>query len=75
MVRMVCESVLEYMCKLVLYDSSSVTLQDTVLELLNPNLQQGYTVSMDGYYNSVCIARQLHEQGTGDCRIITQNRG
>jgi hypothetical protein len=67
MIQMVCESMSGCICKLMVYDASGMTLQGTVFELLNPYLQQGYTVYMDNYYNSAHMVKQLHEQSTGVC--------
>jgi hypothetical protein len=74
-VRRVCESTTGYICKLIIYDASGMTLQDTVFELLDPYLGQGYSVYMDNYYNSAHLAKQLHEQNTVVCGTIRQNRG
>jgi hypothetical protein len=59
MVRMVCESKTGYICKLLIYDASGMTLQNTVLELLNPYLGLGYSVYMDNYYNSVQLTTDI----------------
>jgi hypothetical protein len=75
MVRMVCESKTGYICKLLIYDASGMTLQNTVLELLNPYLGLGYSVYMDNYYNSVQLTRNLYELNTTVCGTIRQNRG
>jgi hypothetical protein len=47
-----------------IYDSSGTPIQNTVLELMNLNHQPGYIVHTDKYYNSLCMAKQLHEQNT-----------
>jgi hypothetical protein len=73
--RMVCEPTTGYICKLMIYDASGMTLQDTVFELLDPYLGQGFSVYMKNYYNSVRLAKQLYEQNTVVCGTIRQNRG
>jgi hypothetical protein len=75
MVRMVCDSTTGYICKLTIYDASGMTLQDTVFELPDPYLGQGYSVCMDNYYNSVHLAKQLYEHNTVVCGTIRQNTG
>jgi hypothetical protein len=52
--------------------ASGMTLWDAVFELPNPYLQQGYIGYVFSYYNSVHIAKQLHEPSTGVVRTIGQ---
>jgi hypothetical protein len=67
---MVCESDSGYICKLLHYDAAGMTLQIIVLELLSSYLGQGYKVYMDNYYNSVMLAKLLHEQKMLVCGTI-----
>jgi hypothetical protein len=62
LVRMVCKSDSGYIYKLMTYSAAEMTLQNTVLELLSSYLGQGYKVYIDNYYNSVVVAKLLHER-------------
>jgi hypothetical protein len=57
MVRMVRESATGYICKLMIYDANGVTLQDTVFELLDPDLGQGYSVHSIQFFTIVSKAK------------------
>jgi hypothetical protein len=57
MVRMVCESMTGYIRKLMIYDASGMTLQDTVFELLDPYLGQGYSVHSIQFFPIVSKAK------------------
>jgi hypothetical protein len=57
MVRMVCESSTGYICKLMIYDASRMSLQDTVFELLDPYLGQGYSVRSIQFFPIVSKAK------------------
>jgi hypothetical protein len=56
-----------------IYDSSAMALQDTVFEHLNPYFQQGYTVYVGNYCNTVHMAMQLHKQNTEIHGTIMEN--
>jgi hypothetical protein len=57
MVRIVCESMTGYICKFMIYDASGMTLQDTVFELLDPYLGQGYSVHSIQFFPIVSKAK------------------
>jgi hypothetical protein len=59
---MACESDSGYICKLMIYDAAGMTLENSVLDLVSSDLGQGYKVYMDNYYNTVTLAKLLHEQ-------------
>jgi hypothetical protein len=42
-------------------DAARMTLQNTIFELLSSYLGKGYKVYMDNYFNSVALAKLLHE--------------
>ncbi|XP_043259649.1 piggyBac transposable element-derived protein 4-like [Colletes gigas] len=75
LVRMVCEAVSGYICKLEIYCAQGKTLQTTIFSTLHPFLNLCHHIYMDTYYNSTKITEKLLEYETGVCGTIRKNRG
>jgi len=61
---MVCEAISGYICNMEIYSAEGKKLEDTVLSLLDRNLDQNHYISQDNFYNcenSSNIARQKCE--------------
>ena len=64
LVRMMCEAVSGYICNMDIYSAEGKKLENTVLSLLDRNLDQNHHISQDNYYNceiSSNITRQKCE--------------
>ncbi|PNF20867.1 hypothetical protein B7P43_G11729 [Cryptotermes secundus] len=69
LVHVVTESTSGYIGYLEFYSGEGKKLQETILSILEPYLDQNYHVYQDNYYNSVAIAehllsRKVHVYGT-----------
>ena len=59
-----CEAKTEYVLNCITYWGVSSTSRDIVFSLLDRHLQKGYHVFMDNFYNSICLAEELYQNGT-----------
>lgn len=75
LVYVVTESNSGYICNLEIYAGEGKKLQDTILSVLEPYLDQNYHVYQDNYYNSVTIAETLLSRQVRVCGTIRVNRG
>ncbi|KAI4474615.1 hypothetical protein M0802_015530 [Mischocyttarus mexicanus] len=72
--RMICESKTGYICSFILYCGKSVSLENTILELLNPYLNKWHHIYTDNVYNSVKLASTLLLHKIRVCGTIRLNR-
>jgi len=74
-VRIVCETVSGYICKMEIYSAEGKELEDTVLSLLDRILGQNHHIYQDNFYNSVRLAQTLLDRNMRVCGIMRANRG
>jgi len=74
-VRMVCEAVSGYICNMEIYSAEGKKLDDTVLSLLDRNLDQNHHIYQDNFYNSVRLAETLLDRKERVCGTMRVNRG
>ncbi|PNF16120.1 hypothetical protein B7P43_G03265 [Cryptotermes secundus] len=75
LVRVVTESTSGYIGNLEIYSGEGKKLQETILSVLEPYLDQNYHVYQDNYYNSVTTAEHLFLRKVHVCGTIRVNRG
>jgi hypothetical protein len=75
LVRMVCESESGYISNLEIYAAEGKKLEETILSVLKPSLNQWHHIYQDNYYNSVKVAESLLAKKTRVCGTIRANRG
>ncbi|PNF32271.1 hypothetical protein B7P43_G17593 [Cryptotermes secundus] len=75
LVRVVTESTSGYIGNLEIYSGEGKKLQETILSILEPNLDQNYHVYQDNYYNSVATTEHLFLRKVHGCGTIRVNRG
>jgi len=75
LVRMVCEAVSGYVYNMEIYSAEGKKLEDTVLSLLDRNLDQNHHLYQDNFYNSVRLAETLLDRKVRVCGTMRVNRG
>ena len=75
LVRMVCEAVSGYVYNMEIYSAEGKKLEDTVLSLLDRNLDQNHHIYQDNFYNSVRLAETLLDRKVRVCGTMRVNRG
>jgi hypothetical protein len=75
LVRVVTESSSGYIANLEIYSAEGKKLQETILSILEPYLDQNYHVYQDNYYNCVATAEHLLSRKVRVCGTIRVNRG
>ena len=75
LVHVVTESTSGYIGNLEIYSGEGKKLQETILSVLEPYLDQNYHVYQDNYYNSVATAEHLFSRKVRVCGTIRVNRG
>jgi hypothetical protein len=75
LVHVVTESTSGYIENLEIYSGESKKLQETIVSILEPYLDQKYHVYQDNYYNSVVCAEYLLSRKVRVCGTIRVNRG
>ncbi|PNF23122.1 hypothetical protein B7P43_G06682, partial [Cryptotermes secundus] len=75
LVCVVTESTSGYIGNLEIYSGEGKKLQETILSVLEPYLDQNYHVYQDNYYNSVATAEHLFSRKVRVCGTIRVNRG
>ncbi|PNF26451.1 hypothetical protein B7P43_G16256, partial [Cryptotermes secundus] len=73
--RVVTESTSGYIGNLEMYSGEGKKLQETILSVLEPYLDQNYHVHQDNYYNTVATAEHLFSRKVRVCGTIRVNRG
>ncbi|XP_068193512.1 piggyBac transposable element-derived protein 4-like [Antennarius striatus] len=71
----VCDSQTGYCYNMLPYVGQPSPLPDIVFSLLDRLTEQGYTVFMDNFYNSVQLCEQLFKRKTNVCGTLRKNRG
>jgi len=72
---MVCEAVSGYICNMEIYSAEGKKLEDTLLSLLDRNLEQNHHIYQDNFYNSVRLVETLLDRKVRVCGILRVNRG
>ena len=72
---MVCEAVSGYICNMEIYTAEGKKLQDTMLSLLDRNLDNNHHLYQDNFYNSVKLAETLLDRNIRVCGTMRANRG
>jgi len=72
---MVCEAVSGYVCNMEIYAAEGKKLQDTVISLLDRNLEHNHHLYQDNFYNSVKLAETLLGRNFRVCDTMRANRG
>ncbi|PNF38061.1 hypothetical protein B7P43_G00355 [Cryptotermes secundus] len=75
LVRVVTESTSGYIGNLEIYSGEGKKLQETIVSILDPYLDQNYHVYQDNFYNSVATAEYLLSRKVHICGTIRVNRG
>ncbi|PNF19822.1 hypothetical protein B7P43_G14053 [Cryptotermes secundus] len=75
LVHVVTESTSGYIGNLEIYSAEGKKLQETIVSVLGPYLDQNYHVYQDNYYNSVATAEYLLSRKVRICGTIRVNRG
>ncbi|PNF16810.1 hypothetical protein B7P43_G18018 [Cryptotermes secundus] len=75
LVRVVTESTSGYIGNLEIYSAEGKKLQETIVSVLGPYLDQNYHVYQDNYYNSVATAEYLLSRKVRICGTFRVNRG
>ncbi|XP_068171293.1 piggyBac transposable element-derived protein 4-like [Antennarius striatus] len=70
-----CDSRTGYCYNMLPYVGQPSTLPDIVFSLLDRLTEQGYTIFMDNFYNSVKLCEQLCKKKTNVCGTLRKNRG
>jgi hypothetical protein len=74
LVRMVCEAVSGSTCNMEIYAAERMTLEVTVLSLLERNLGQNHHIYQHNFYNSVRLAETLLDRKVRVCGTMRANR-
>jgi len=75
LVCMVTESTSGYILNLEIYAGEGKKLQETIITLLEPYLDQNYHVYQDSYYSHVTIVETLLSRQVRVCGTVRVNRG
>ncbi|PNF29691.1 hypothetical protein B7P43_G13061 [Cryptotermes secundus] len=75
LVHVVMESTSGYAGNLEIYSGKGKKLQETIVSILDPYLDQNYHVYQDNFYNSVATAEYLLSRKVHICGTIRVNRG
>ena len=67
---MVCEAVSGYICNMEIYSAEGKKLEDTVLSLLDRNLDQNHHIYEDNFYNGVRLAQTLLDRKARVCGTV-----
>jgi hypothetical protein len=74
LVRMVCEAVSGYICKMEINAAEGKKLENIVLSLSHRNLGQNHHICLDNFYNRVRLAETLLDRKTRICGTMRANR-
>ena len=72
---MVCEIVSGYICNMDIYSAEGKKLEDTVLSLLDRNLDQNHHICQDKFCNCVRLAQTLQDRKMRVCGTMRPNGG
>ena len=63
------------MCNMEIYSAEGKKLEDTVLSLLDRNLDQNHHIYQDSFYNGVRLAQTFLDRNVSVCGTVRANRG
>lgn len=75
LVRMLCEAKSGYICNMNIYTAEGKKLDETIMSVLENNLNVNHHVYQDNFYNSVKLGENLLQHKTRICGTMRANRG